>query len=78
MLPAVATEGGPSPEEVLARHPLPCDTDEEAVTCYLAVITGYFLGSSLAPPPVGIPHVRAFQRAQAHACVSWLRRRLRA
>ncbi|MCL2463929.1 MAG: aminoglycoside phosphotransferase family protein [Micrococcales bacterium] len=78
MLPAVTVEGGPLPEDVLARHPLPPGTDEDAVTCYLAVLTGYFLGSSLDPPPPGIPHVREFQRAQAQVCVAWLRRRLRA
>lgn len=76
MAPAVHLEGGPAPEALLSRHPLPPGTDEDAVTCYLAVITGYFLGSSLEPPPPGIPHVRAFQRAQAEVCVAWLRRRL--
>ncbi|MFD4992956.1 phosphotransferase [Cellulosimicrobium cellulans] len=76
MLPAVQVEGGPPPEEVLRRHPLPRDVDPDAVTCYLAALTGYFLTSSLDPAPPGIPHVRAFQRAQAEAGVAWLRRRL--
>ncbi|MFF2269285.1 phosphotransferase [Cellulosimicrobium cellulans] len=76
MLPAVQVEGGPPPEEVLRRHPLPRDVDPDAVTCYLAAITGYFLKSALDPAPPGIPHVRAFQRAQAEVGVAWLRRRL--
>ncbi|QJW37187.1 phosphotransferase family protein [Cellulosimicrobium protaetiae] len=76
MLPAVQVEGGPPPEEVLRRHPPPRDVDPDAVTCYLAAITGYFLKSSLDPAPPGIPHVRAFQRAQAEVGVAWLRRRL--
>ncbi|QAY71264.1 phosphotransferase family protein [Xylanimonas protaetiae] len=76
MLPAVVLEGGPAPEGVLAAHPLPPGTDDEAVTAFLALETGYFLSSSLRPPPPGIPHVRAFQRAQGEVCVAWLRRRL--
>ncbi|MBN0040114.1 aminoglycoside phosphotransferase family protein [Cellulosimicrobium cellulans] len=76
MLPAVQVEGGPPPEEVLRRHPLPRDVEPDAVTCYLAALTGYFLASSLDPAPPGIPHVRAFQRTQAEVGVAWLRRRL--
>lgn len=76
MLPSVQLEGGPRPQDLLARHPLPPGTDEDAVTCYLAALTGFFVHSSLQPPPPGIPHVRAFQRAQAEVCVPWLRDRL--
>ncbi|MEN5073041.1 hypothetical protein ABE437_04420 [Isoptericola cucumis] len=76
MLPATQAEGGPAPEDVLARHPLPHGTDEDAVTAYLVALTGYFVHSSLQPPPPGIPHVRAFQRVQGEAGVAWLRRRL--
>ncbi|MCF4119726.1 aminoglycoside phosphotransferase family protein [Antribacter sp. KLBMP9083] len=78
MLPAVQVEGGPAPEEVLARHPLPAGTDPEALTCWVAVLTAYFVARSVEPPPPGIPHVRAFQRAQAEACIPWLRQRLAA
>lgn len=76
MLPAVQVEGGPPPEEVLRRHPLPLDVEPDAVTSYLAALTGYFLKSSLDPAPPGIPHLRAFQRAQAEVGVAWLRHRL--
>ncbi|MFE9234899.1 phosphotransferase family protein [Cellulosimicrobium funkei] len=76
MLPAVQVEGGPPPEEVLRRHPLPRDVEPDAVTSYLAALTGYFLKSSLDPAPPGIPHLRAFQRAQAEVGVAWLRHRL--
>ncbi|MEV8028421.1 phosphotransferase family protein [Cellulosimicrobium funkei] len=76
MLPAVQVEGGPPPEEVLRRHPLPRDVEPDAVTSYLGALTGYFLKSSLDPAPPGIPHLRAFQRAQAEVGVAWLRHRL--
>ncbi|MCA5893351.1 aminoglycoside phosphotransferase family protein [Isoptericola sp. NEAU-Y5] len=76
MLPAVQVEGGPPPEEALRRRPLPTGTDEDAVTAYLVALAGYFVHASLQPPPPGIPHVRAFQRAQGEVCVAWLRRRL--
>ncbi|MFI2104920.1 aminoglycoside phosphotransferase family protein [Isoptericola sp. NPDC019693] len=76
MLPAVQVEGGPTPEEALRLRPLPAGTDADAVTAYLVALTGYFVHSSLQPPVPGIPHLRAFQRAQGEACVAWLRRRL--
>lgn len=77
MLPAVHATGGPAPEEVLARNPLPAGVDPEAVTVWVAVLTAYFARSSLQDPPPGIPHVRQFQRIQAESCIPWLRARLR-
>ncbi|WP_344245274.1 phosphotransferase [Isoptericola hypogeus] len=76
MLPATHVEGGPPPEEVLSRRPLPPGTDDDAVTAYVVALTGYFVHSSLQAPPPGIPHVRAYQRAQAEVCIAWLGRRL--
>lgn len=46
------------------------------MTTFLVALTGYFVRSSLQPPPPGIPHVRPFQRAQGEVCVAWLRTRL--
>lgn len=46
------------------------------LTGALAGVAGFFAdGGRLAPPP-GLPTVRAFQRAQAAAALSWLRERL--
>jgi hypothetical protein len=78
MLPAVHAAGGPAPQQVLDRTPLAAGADREAVTVWVAVLTAYFARSSLLDPPPGIPHLRAFQRIQAEACIPWLRDRLRA
>ncbi|WP_405610856.1 aminoglycoside phosphotransferase family protein [Streptomyces sp. NBC_00076] len=77
MLPCVRAQGGPDPEEVFAGHPLGRDADPDAVTAALAGLAGFFLRHSLLPPPPGIPTLRAFQRAQGDAALTWLRRRLR-
>lgn len=77
MLAGVHAGGGPAPEEVLERTPLAVGVDPEAVTVWVAVLTAYFARSSLLEPPPGIPHLRAFQRVQAEACIPWLRYRIR-
>lgn len=76
-LPALRLEGGPEPEDMLATHPVGRAADPDAITTFLVSIAGYFVHSSLQPPPPGIPHVRAFQRAQGEVCLDWLRARLR-
>ncbi|MFF4016836.1 aminoglycoside phosphotransferase family protein [Streptomyces sp. NPDC001843] len=78
MLPCVRAQGGPEPEELFTGHPVGRDADPAAVTATLAALTGYFLRHSLQPPPPGIPTVRAFQRAQGEAALTWLRERLAA
>ena len=65
-------QGGPPPEEVIARHP-PCrSADPQAVTAAVAAIAGYFTRQSLQPPPPGLPTVRAFQAAQGVVARDWL------
>lgn len=76
MLPGIAARGGPWPEQVLDLVGLPVDTDDEAVTIWITALTGYFIRASMEEPPPGIPHLRAFQRAQGDAALAWLRRRL--
>ncbi|MEU6552544.1 aminoglycoside phosphotransferase family protein [Streptomyces sp. NPDC046915] len=78
MLPCVRAQAGPDPEELFTAHPVGRDADPAAVTATLAALTGYFLSHSLQPPPPGIPTVRAFQRAQGEAALTWLRKRLAA
>lgn len=74
MAPSVAMQGGPAPEDFLARFDLSLVSDRalDAVVCTLA---GYFVVSGLEPPPPGLPTVRAFQAAQGRVAVDWLRGR---
>jgi aminoglycoside phosphotransferase (APT) family kinase protein len=75
MLPSVALEGGPAPEEVWSGRSLSAMTDPDAVTTLVVAIAGYFTERALLPPPPGIPHVRRFQRAQAEVCWRWIEAR---
>jgi hypothetical protein len=70
-------QGGPDPEEMLLSTAVGRAADVEAVTAYVVALAGYFVHASLLPDPPGIPHVRAFQRAQGEVCVEWLKVRLR-
>ena len=78
MVPSMVLEGAGTAEELLATSRHAGAADADAVNVVLAAIAGYFLYSSLQPPPPGIPHVRAFQREQGLVCTHWLRRRLAA
>jgi aminoglycoside phosphotransferase (APT) family kinase protein len=72
LLPSVGLGGGPDPVTVVDRHGLFADVDDDALTAVLAALTGFFVRQSLDPPPVGLPTVRAFQRAQAEVALGWL------
>ncbi|MFI5804081.1 phosphotransferase family protein [Streptomyces sp. NPDC051561] len=76
MLPSVAAQGGPDPQELFTAHPLGRAADPEGVTVVLAALAGYFVHQSLKPAPPGLPTLRPFQAAQGAAAVAWLRRRL--
>jgi hypothetical protein len=73
--PSVVLEGGPPPEELLARHVPPVKVDPEVITVLLAAVCGFFIERSLRPPPPGLPTIRAFQAAQGAVALAWLRRR---
>lgn len=75
-LPSLAIEGAGDPAEIWARAGVARTADDDDVTAVLAGLAGYFVVSSVEPPPVGVPHVRAFQRAQGEAALAWLRQRL--
>ena len=73
--PSVVLEGGPQPEELLARHRPSRTADPEVVSALLAAVSGFFVSHSLRPPPPGLPTLRTFQAAQGEAALGWLRRR---
>ncbi|QEW03147.1 phosphotransferase [Microbacterium lushaniae] len=74
--PTVSLEGGPAAAEVFARSPLAAGADPDAVRRLVAAWAGWMLWSSGRPHPPGIPHLRAFQGAQATVTLEWLRQLL--
>jgi hypothetical protein len=73
--PSVTLEGGPEPEELLARFPAAGAADPGAVTALVAAVSGYFTEHALRPPQPGLPTVRAFQDAQGRVARAWLQHR---
>lgn len=72
LLPSVGLGGGPDPATVIEHHGLFADVDPDALVAVFAALTGFFVRQSLDPAPVGLPTVRAFQRAQAEVALAWL------
>jgi aminoglycoside phosphotransferase (APT) family kinase protein len=70
--PSVTMQGGPLPEDVLARFPAARIADPDAITAAIATIAGYFTRQALQPPPPGLPTVRAFQAAQGIVAREWV------
>jgi aminoglycoside phosphotransferase (APT) family kinase protein len=75
MLPSVAMQGGPPPEEILAGHPVARGADPAAITVMVAALAGFFCWHGSRPDPPGLPTLRAFQRAQGAVALDWLRQR---
>jgi aminoglycoside phosphotransferase (APT) family kinase protein len=73
MLPSVTLQGGGDPGRIFRGHHLSVGVSDDALRAGLAGLAGYFTWSSLQPAPPGIPNLRAFQRAQSHATLRWLR-----
>jgi aminoglycoside phosphotransferase (APT) family kinase protein len=70
--PSVTMQGGPPPDEVLARSPAARTADAEAITAAIATVAGFLTRQALQPPPPGLPTVRAFQAAQGIVAREWL------
>jgi aminoglycoside phosphotransferase (APT) family kinase protein len=75
MAPSVAMQGGPAPEDFMARFDL-TGVPRDRIDAVLCSLAGYFVVRALEPPPPGLPTVRAFQAAQGRVALEWLRRRL--
>ena len=74
-VPSVAMQGGPPPEDVIARHPACQAANPDAMTAVIAALAGFFTYGSLQPAPPGLPTLRAFQAAQGREAREWLARR---
>lgn len=74
MAPSVAMQGGPPPESFFDRFDV-SHISPGAIDAVLCSLAGYFVVGALAPPPPGLPTVRAFQAAQGVEALRWLRRR---
>ena len=72
--PSVTMQGGPSPEQVIARHPAARTAEPNAITAAAVAIAGFFTHRSLQPAPPGLPTVRAFQAAQGVVAREWVAR----
>lgn len=73
--PSVAMQGGPRPQEMVARYGPARDADPEALDGVIAGVAGYFTAASLQPPSPGLPTLRAFQAAQGEVARAWLAER---
>jgi aminoglycoside phosphotransferase (APT) family kinase protein len=70
--PSVTMQGGPPPEEVIARHPAIRRADPDKVTAAIVATAGFFTHRAVQPPPPGLPTVRAFQAAQGVVAREWV------
>ena len=77
MLPNVALNGGPAPEDLFAAQPAAADAEPAAVTTLVAALAGTWTYLGRRPDPPGLPTVREFQRAHAAVALRWLQQRLR-
>src|SRR5207244_6372038 len=50
MLPSVAMQGGPRPDDVWRAHPLSRGTDDDRVDAFIAALAGLFVHAALLPP----------------------------
>lgn len=74
MAPSVVLQGGPLPESlVAAAYP---SAPPSGVLAVVAALAGFFTRAALAPPPPGLPTVRAHQAACGRASREWLARLL--
>ena len=72
---AVAAEGGPGAERVLAWYEEVLPLRPDMIDASLAGISGYFADRAWRPPIEGLPRVRRWQREQLAECLRWSARR---
>lgn len=74
LAPSVTMQGGPPPEQVLARCSSSADVAPEGLAPTVVAFAGYFTWAALQPPAPGLPTVRAFQAAQGVIARAWASR----
>jgi hypothetical protein len=72
---AIAAEGGPSPERVLAWYENVFPLRARELDASIAGIAGYFAHRAPQPPLPGLPRLRSIQRRQLKATLAWAARR---
>ena len=70
--PSVAMQGGPPPDQVVARHPAIRSADPAHITAAVTAVAGYFTHRALQPPAPGLPTLREFQAAQGVVARDWV------
>jgi aminoglycoside phosphotransferase (APT) family kinase protein len=76
LLVNVRLYGGHDTHALLASRSAATGADPQDLIAALAGLAGFFIDAARQLPPVGLPTLRAFQRAQGHAVLSWLREEL--
>jgi hypothetical protein len=74
LAPTVTRDGGPPPDEVLARG-VP-DVVPDLLVPVVAALAGFWIHRSLLPEPPGVPYLRAHQAACGRITREWLARLL--
>jgi hypothetical protein len=73
MLPSIAMQGGPKPDELFWTHPTAAHAERDSVVTLVAALAGFFVAGACQPPPPGLPNLRTFQRALGDQTMAWLR-----
>lgn len=73
--PSLAMQGGPDPEDFIARIDVARTADPDAVIACVAEIAGFFTYNSSLPPLDALPGLREFQAGQGAVARRWLARR---
>lgn len=74
MAASVSLEGGPQPQELLARSEV--EISSEDLIAFVTGMSGYFVHASRRPAPPGMPTVRDHQRDKGVITTKWLRQLL--
>jgi|SRR5581483_3613 len=73
--PSVRMQGGPPPEQILARQVTSRSADPAAITAAIVAMAGFFTYQALQGPPPGLPTLRPFQAAQGVVAREWVAQR---